>query len=121
MKQLNITLGNHNKTMHFVFGFANKEKGFDPLDNPYVDVKVYKMTHGEVLNDEPDFSIRNCTQEELNVFIKPRKQVWYPNALCFEKRDQVRFNGSWYMDEYAIPTIAIERCNSTKRQCANDS
>lgn len=121
VRGLNLTFGNFNRSMHFAFGCADQSSGFDPLNNPYFDVVVYRMRTGEILEKEVDYDVRKCQQAELDMFVPKSKQKWYPNALCLNSRDAVSVKGNWFMDEYDIPTIALARCETSEnRTCADD-
>ena len=116
-------MGDFNRTMNFAFGCSNTEEDFDPLNNRFFEIIVYRMSTGEKLSLASEYDIRRCSAQELNV-INNNKKDWYPRALCFKKRDQVVFEGNWLMKEYAFPTVAIVKCeetaNSTKK-CANET
>lgn len=78
----NIKIGQFNTSLNFGFGLAYfKDDDFDILNNPYIEVKPYRMSTGEVF-DEP-YSINRCTNTELDRYLKRRVRHWYPNALCF--------------------------------------
>lgn len=120
---MNINLGKFNSSMNFAFGIFDKADDWDPFNNPYIEFVAYKMMSGESLMADPeDFSLRLCQRDELLKFLTPRKLLWYPKAICIEKRDKLFFRGSWFFEEYEMPTIGIVRCqNTTTRTCANDT
>ena len=65
----NITLGNFNESLNFIFGIANYDEDWDPLNNPYVEFKGHHMSSGLQLNN--DIVLKNCTEEEMARFISP--------------------------------------------------
>ena len=93
MNSLNITLGNYNNSMNFVFGLTgiNDEKleapgekhhgqKFDILNNPYVEVLGYEMYtppggNGQVLRHK--YEISACTEDFKARFMPPHTMGWY--------------------------------------------
>lgn len=47
LHEVNVTLGNFNSSLQFVFGFSHSNKSLNPLDNPYVDFIAYNLSTGE--------------------------------------------------------------------------
>lgn len=116
----NLTLGQHNKSMAFMFGFATPDlPDFDPLNNPYVDIIPYVVSTGEVLTRSPDYDLRVCEQKDIDNLIKKSKQPWYTNPLCFKNRDKVKIKGNWFDESYQVPAVLIARCNPKVRTCAD--
>lgn len=111
MKREAFTLGQYNDSFNFAFGLAYfKDDGFDILNNPYFDVKPYRISTNEIF-DEP-YTVDRCTHAELDRFLV--KKHWYPNALCFQNRDKVVVNSNWFSSVYEIPTVSLAFCkNST--------
>ena len=106
--------------MNFAYGFAYMPDNFDPLDNPYVNFKVYKMTKGLVLEETSDYDIRRCGKEDLDRFVKETKQTWYNAGICFKDRDKAYIKANWFADDYEFPTIALLKCNPQERTCASE-
>lgn len=50
-----VNLGVYNGSMNFAYGFAYMDASFDPLDNPYVNFKAYKMKKGLTLSEADDY------------------------------------------------------------------
>ena len=49
--------------MNFVFGFYSGLADFDPLNNPYVDIKAYKLTSNREISSSDDMSLRLCDEK----------------------------------------------------------
>ena len=47
MAGLNVTLGNQNASLNFIFGLSNLPEDFDILQNPYVEFVGYELKPGE--------------------------------------------------------------------------
>ena len=90
-------------------------------DNPYVSVKGYHLSKGLKLNATEDYELEKCKKEDLDKLIDEEKQEWYLSAVCFKNRDAVEAKGNWFMEEYDLPVIVFEKCNSTERVCKTDA
>ena len=109
----NITLGNYNESLNLIFGLANYDEDWDPLNNPYVDFKGHHMSSGMLVTN--DIELKNCTEEEMARFIPRQNFGWYPGAMCIENRNDTTVEKNWFMEEYRVPLITMSYCKNTEQ------
>ena len=81
-----ITLGQHNNSLNFAFGFATEkttpgEEDLDILNNPYVDIIPYRMSVVQgrnIMSLLPRDAIGPCSAEDLVRYLPKKHFSWYP-------------------------------------------
>ena len=111
MEMMNVTLGNQNETMNFMFGLAELEENFDVLNNPYVQFVGHEMSEDPVkMIMDQKYEIGLCDQSHIENFVEDHTLSWYSQPLCFKNRDEVKVHKNWFMPGFAFPTISIAYC-----------
>ena len=113
MSNLNVTFGNFNDSMNFVFGLTALPEGFDILNNPYVQFMGLSMHPGVDHMIQESYELGICDDDHQDKFLKPHTRIWYNQPLCFKNRDNVTVLNNWFMKEHAFPTIGIVYCKNT--------
>jgi len=93
-------------------GCANKD--IDVRSNPYFSINVYRMTQEWKAMPATDIEIRKCKKEDLLGFLTEKSLRYYPNALCFANKKQLKLHNNWFEKEFNSFYIAIDTCEPSK-------
>ena len=115
MEEQNITLGNYNNSMNFIFGLSGSstsDENFDILNNPYIEYHGFERRNGRTFY--PKYEFEQCDTTHLSRFLKVNQLDWYEQPICFKDRDSVKFDKSWSYEVYSFPVTIITYCRNTE-------
>ena len=105
-----IVMSDYDDSFNFIVGTANKE--IDWFNNPYITANVYEMTESWAPKLSKYIKLQVCEKEQLTAMMTEQATSYYPNALCFQDRGEIKASGNWFGRRFHNPYISIESCNN---------
>ena len=85
-------------SFNIIFGTVDRDLNL--FNNGYFDVNVYELDNAWMPKISDDIKLRKCDKDTDMAFMPDNVKLYYPNTLCFERRDQIKLFGNWFDLKY---------------------
>ena len=85
-----ISMGEFNDTFNFIIGTSDET--IDLLDNPYIQINIIDLDQEYKPKISENIFMRKCDLEkDLLKFMSKNVATYYPNAMCFNNKKDIKF------------------------------
>ena len=106
------SLQDFDKTFNMLINIRNQD--FDWFDNPYITPNIYHIDANYKPKLTTTIKFKSCDRADLLKFMPETELSWYPNALCFADKSQIKLKGNWYASEFNSIYISLDYCKGPR-------
>lgn len=101
------------------------DKAIDPFNNSYFEVKAYVVDNNQTYSErqprDKELELTLCSKEEIGKYHTKAQKKFSDRTVCFKNPDDINIISDWWVEgTFRSIVVAIEKCNSTNKKCAEE-